>query len=278
MTEQTINCKNCGTPFTGNYCNHCGEKFHSENEKKLSNVFSEGFHFVTHLDNKFLKSLRLVLFKPGTLAYKYCSGIRKPYFKPIGFFFICVLLYLLFPAFKGLNPMLGTFTSPQNKYYHIAKPVVDRKVKKEQINYTVLADKYNAKSPKVAKFLLFLYIPFCALILRLLFFRRKKYFFDHFILSTEINSLFILVGYVIIPFIILLILQIPNVRQNITENVIAAMLITFFAVAMYSAFRKFYREKIGWSILKSVLFLATYIYVVVPIYNMIIFFTVMSLI
>jgi hypothetical protein len=277
-TTDIIHCKNCGQPFTGNYCNNCGEKKHTENEKKIRHVFSEAFHFLTHLDNKFLKTIRLVLFKPGTVSFRYCAGIRKQYFKPIGLFLICVLLYLLFPAFKGLNPVLGTYASEQDKYYHLAKPIVDKKMHETKMSFTELANVYEQKSMKVSKFLLLLYIPFSAVILSILYYRRKKYFYDHFILATEINSFFIMVAYLLMPFIMFLLAKLNFFEKRITTNVLAILLGVIISIAIFSAFRKFYKEKIGWTILKSILFLAGYILVVIPVYNMIVFLTVMTFI
>ena len=278
MTEEIIHCNNCGQPFQGNYCNNCGEKKHKEEEKKLKHVFEEAFHFLTHLDNKFLKSLRLVLFKPGTLSYKYCRGIRKQYFKPVGLFIICVIVYLLFPAFKGLNLVLGTYYSPTYSYYQYAAPIIEKKMKEKNVSFHELSKIYDGKSQKISKFLLLLYIPMCALVLFAMYFRNRKYFYDHFILATELNSFFIIVGFLLMPLFIFLLLKIPVIERVFTERMLGVLIASFFAFAVYSGVRKFYREKIGWSLLKTSVFLASYIFLIVPIYNRIIFSIVMSII
>lgn len=70
-------CLNCGHLFTGNYCNHCGEKLYSEHDKKVSHLFHEAFHFLTHFDNKFFRALRMIFASPGRLSAEFTAGRRK---------------------------------------------------------------------------------------------------------------------------------------------------------------------------------------------------------
>ena len=76
-------CKNCGNRFTGKYCNVCGEKVYTEKDKSIKYIIEEGFHFLTHFEGTFLKSLKAIITRPGTLSLDYCNGIRKKYFKPL---------------------------------------------------------------------------------------------------------------------------------------------------------------------------------------------------
>lgn len=278
MTGEVISCKNCGTNFKGNYCIHCGEKVHKDEHKKLKYVFDETFHFITHLDNKFLRSIRLVFFRPGYLSLQYCNGIRKKYFKPIGLFIICVVIYLLFPAFRGLNMIFGTYVSKEHQYHYIANPIVEKKMEKKNISLMELSDLYNAKSSKISKFLLLLYLPVTALILFLFFSKRRKYFFDHFILSAELNTFFVAAGFIILPLIIFFITWIAQMIDpafEFTERMVGVALISLFSYSVISSLRRFYKQKWVWTILKSLLFLALYILIFIPVYNYLLFLTVM---
>jgi hypothetical protein len=278
MTGEIISCKNCGTNFSGNYCNHCGEQVHKEEHKKLHYVFDETFHFLTHLDNKFLRSIRLVLFKPGYLSLQYCNGIRKKYFKPIGLFIICVVIYLFFPAFKGLNMVFGTYVSKEHQYHYMAAPIVNKKMDKKNISLIELGDLYDSKSPKISKFLLLLYLPISALILFMLFSRNRKYFYDHFILSTELNTFFVAAGFLILPFILLLITWIAKMSNpdfEFTERMVGVLLLSLFSFCVINSIRRFYKQKWLWTISKSLVFLALYVLIIIPVYNYILFLTVM---
>src|SRR6476620_2272424 len=104
MQPTLVTCPSCGNNFTGNYCNHCGEKLITEHDKKLSHVFEEALHFITHFDSKFLTTVKLVLTRTGFVSKEYCAGRRKKYFKPISLFLISVVVYLLVPALPaGMN-------------------------------------------------------------------------------------------------------------------------------------------------------------------------------
>src|SRR6478736_8508316 len=102
-------CKNCNNSFSGKYCNHCGEKLYHEKDRSVFHLFEEGLHFLTHFDGTFFNTLKKIFTKPGQLSVDYCNGKRKTYFKPLSFFLLLVVLYLLFPVFEGLNMKL---------YYH----------------------------------------------------------------------------------------------------------------------------------------------------------------
>src|SRR5687768_6645997 len=108
MQPATISCKNCGNHFSGKFCNNCGEKVITGHDKSVLHLVDEGFHFLTHFEGKFFTTLRTMFSKPGLLSLDYCNGIRKRYYKPVSFFLLLVILYLLFPMFQGLNMTLSS--------------------------------------------------------------------------------------------------------------------------------------------------------------------------
>ena len=78
------NCLNCGRPLTDNYCAHCGQK---AAVKRLSwhSLAEEVFHFFTHIEKGFFKTVGLLITKPGMLFKDYLDGKRKMYHKPVSF-------------------------------------------------------------------------------------------------------------------------------------------------------------------------------------------------
>src|SRR5689334_12046869 len=149
------NCKNCGHAFAGNFCNLCGEKVYREHDKSLSHFFAEVFHFITHFDTKFFKTLWLVFTKPGLVSYEYCHGLRKKYFKPVSLFLVGVVLYLIFPVLRGLNVTLDSHLA-QNNAIHVTFPAkwVQSKMAHEHVTYQEINKHFEEKSPKVSKLLL----------------------------------------------------------------------------------------------------------------------------
>ena len=156
-------CKNCRNKFSGKYCNQCGEKVYTEHDKSIGHLLEEGLHFVTHFEGKFFLTLKTILLRPGKLSQEYCDGIRKKYFKPLSFFLLLVILYLLFPLLKGLNMELEDHMN--NWYYSgYASQKIDETMRIKGWNLAQTTEKFEVASGKVSKFLLFIIIPFMALV------------------------------------------------------------------------------------------------------------------
>lgn len=276
--EETHICKNCGAAFSGKFCNQCGEKAYHEQDKSIHHLLHEATHFITHLDGAFFKTVKAVFTRPGLLSYDYVSGVRKKYFKPMSLFLICVVTYLLFPFFSGLNMKFNSYMNDGFRFHHLAESAALKKSAREGITLEELAVKYNAQSSKVSKLLLLLYLPLPAIVLALLFFRRKKFFFDHFILSAELNSFLVAFGFLLLPLLLWLIYLLGSRKdkgfQFFINDFTAGLIIgSAFLLVILFAFKRFYRENWLRTTIKSLLFLATFIYIIIPIYNIILFYT-----
>ncbi|MES2559638.1 MAG: DUF3667 domain-containing protein [Bacteroidota bacterium] len=190
-----IICKNCAASFEGNFCNHCGQKNYTEKDKSIKHLIEDVFHFVTHFEGAFFTTLKTIFVKPGTLTVDYCNGIRKKYFKPISFFLLMVILYLLFPLFKGLNPQMSHY---KNNIFTVIEQQIEEKIQTDHISEEDLSRAFEMKSHTVSKFSLLLLIPFSAIIISLLFY-RKRVLFDNFIVATEINIFYMLMIFLLMP-------------------------------------------------------------------------------
>lgn len=274
-TQET--CRNCGYSFTGKFCNRCGEKIYNEQDKSVTHLFHEVFHFFTHFDGAFPTTVKTIITKPGQYALDYCSGIRKRYFKPIPLFLLLVILYLLFPAFQGLNMRAGTYVDDQYNYSWFAIPVVKNKMKKKGVKYEVVAKMYDEKSPKIAKLCLFLLIPMSALITSLLFYTSKRLFYDHFVLSAEISSFYIFFVFLFIPAIASISILISPSTEAIfrDDSWLSIALAILTAAFILLAFKRFFGQRWGWSTLKAILFFTIFSAGLKYLYAMIIFYLTM---
>jgi hypothetical protein len=278
MAPGTITCKHCGNQFQGNYCNQCGEKVHAEHHKRVSHILEEAFHFVTHLDSKLFRNVKAIFSRPGQLALDYCNGIRKKYFKPISFFLLCVVLYLLFPKFHGLNMKMNTFIQPGNSYAWISRPAIREKMRNNAMTYEEVREKYDTKSLKVSKVFLLVLLPLIGMVLYLLFFKRRRYFFDHFIYATEFGSLWIIIQFLLMPLLVgAIIYMFPHTASFFhDENPWLWMIIALLFLSMVTvAFRRFYRQKWVWSLVKGCIFIIAFQFFVLYIYHLLLFLTVM---
>jgi len=266
-----ITCKNCGNYFQGNFCNQCGERAYNENNKSIVHFFEESFHFLTHLDNKFLKSVWLVFTKPGFLSYDISIGIRKKHFKPVNLFLLGVILYLLFPFFQGLNlPLKSQLNEVYGPY---VKMLVNQKTENKMLSTDEIAKKYDAKSPRFAKILLLVIIPITGLALSILFYKKGKYYFDHFTLAAELNTFYLYFTFFIIPLVYSIVVIISKLFYghadfDIGDEITFPLYLLANGIFATSAFMRFYKETMIRASVISILYLVLHMFIVYAIYRL----------
>ena len=277
MSHPLIECKNCGNHFHGKYCNECGEKVYDQKDKSIVHILEEVFHFISHFDGSFFKTLKTVLITPGKMSSDYSNGIRKKYFKPVSFFLLLVVAYLLFPKFQGLNMKFSAYVTAQYRYSWFAAPVAAYKIKAEHTTGYELGALYDHISPAIAKFCLLLLIPLCTVVISGLFIRSKKYFFDHFILSVEVMSFFIFLFFLFMPLLALLVEKfIPTLNYLFYDG--SWLWIFFkviFGIYVTAAFRTFYKQAVWLSFLKAVLFYFVFSFGIQYVYNTVLYLLIM---
>jgi len=104
--EGQTHCNNCQNEVTGPFCTHCGQR------KGLAKItFSETFQdfmdMVFSVNAPLMRTFRMLLFSPGKLLREYLSGKRKTYYKPVSFFIITTIVYLIVRALIQYDPMEG---------------------------------------------------------------------------------------------------------------------------------------------------------------------------
>ena len=275
--ENTSYCKNCGQQLTGKFCSNCGEKVYNEKDKSVFYLLSEGFHFITHFEGTFFNTFLILFTKPGKFSFDYCNGIHKKYFKPISFFLMLVILYLLFPVFDGLNI---------KPYYHVRHPLYGHYamnkaieiMQSQHLNDTQFGEVFQHTSEKISKFLLFIIIPVMACFSWLMSFKKRKYFYDNFIFSIEANSFFILWGFLILPLLLQFLKLIFPALANWSDLQMLIPIISVFIIYLIFASKRFFQFKWWYSILYSLLFTFTLAIFIQYIYKFLLFYIIIHLI
>ncbi len=264
-------CKNCGKQFTGKFCSFCGQKKYSEKDKSLAHIFEEAFHFLTHFEGSFFTSLKTILLHPGKLTVDYCAGIRKKYYKPISLFLMVVIVYLLNPMYSGLNQEYRYFKE-NSVYGSNAIAAIEKKLANSTLTEAELAIQYGQKSKSLSKVLLFLFIVSSTAFLYILYFKQRKWLFDHVILATEINTIFILLIFILFPILMILIGAVFRLNKDLISDEFFA-LISFVAFFIYNAiaFKLMFNESTLRTVLKSILFTLLHILFFIFAYRFIVF-------
>lgn len=85
-------CKNCGNPYEGNYCNHCGQKA-KVGKLTLRSVLDNWAYGLTNCDTGILFTYKELFTRPGHMLADYIHGKRIIYFQPFPMLFITAGLY-----------------------------------------------------------------------------------------------------------------------------------------------------------------------------------------
>ena len=277
MQPVTHICKNCNNQFTGKYCNQCGEKVYGEKDKSVFHLFEEGLHFITHFEGTFFNTLKKIFTRPGQLSVDYCNGKRKTYFKPLSLFLLLVVLYLLFPVFEGLNMKLYYHTHHILYGNYARRMVIDIMTQKHLADGQVEA-LFHPVAEKVSKFLLLILLPLTALFFWLLTYKKRKYFFDQMVFSAEINCMYLLWGFLLMPLLLFLFERIYHLVTNsyftIDDSALGIIMYTLLCTYTGIGARRFYKITKWQSIGFAVLFFIAHTIIVQYIYKFILFFIV----
>lgn len=264
-----IICKNCAASFEGNFCNHCGQKNYTDKDKSIKHLIEEIFHFVTHFEGAFFITLKTIFARPGTLTVDYSNGIRKKYFKPISFFLLIVIVYLIFPIFKGLDPEMYKY-----KYGfggHFIEQQIQEKVNRNHLSEEDLSHSFEMKSHTVSKFSLLLIIPFTALFMSLLFY-KKRVLFDMVIASTEVNVFYLLAIFLLLPLALmgmaLIGLDVSGINN---DDAITLLATSIFSIYSSVLFHKVFPAAWWIAIVKAVTFSIIHLFVIFFLYRFLVF-------
>jgi hypothetical protein len=106
VAVDTAECTNCGTPLHGAYCAHCGQKAVPP-DPTIRHVVGDVWSEVVPVDGKVLRSLRLLLTKPGFLTLELLRGRRATYVAPIRLYLVfSVAAFAVIAMMPGSEPEL----------------------------------------------------------------------------------------------------------------------------------------------------------------------------
>ena len=165
-------------------------------------MLTQFLNAITFLDNKALRTAKMIFLRPGELTRNVMNGIRVPFLKPVSLFFIANLLYFLFPVFDTFNANLRTqmhFTP----HSAIARQMVEKELESEGVTLGEFTNRYQRQSTNMAKLLLIVFVFFVAVPLALINYSNHYFFYDHVLVSLEYNSVVILLAQVILPRILM---------------------------------------------------------------------------
>jgi hypothetical protein len=103
METVATRCENCGHLLQGRYCAACSQKHLTAHDWSFGHLFHEAFHELFHLDGKIVRTLRLLLFRPGALSQEYLQGQRIQQIHPIRLFLTVTAVFFLLGNWTDFN-------------------------------------------------------------------------------------------------------------------------------------------------------------------------------
>ena len=230
MKDTQTYCHNCGAAVSGNFCSHCGQRS-SINKVTFKETFQDIAENFFSINAPFFKTLKLLFTNPGKLFRDYLQGKRKTYYKPVSFFVLFTVLYLIIRAIIAYDPF-------QNATITVTDDTQSQLLTKAR-NFMLL---------NIDKFL-FLFVFYLGVLLKLFFY--KRYFIAEYLAIG-----FYLAG-IYTLFTTLNMFYVTYVNPNFQFFAMLTMAI-YFCYAMVSLFQ---RKKV-FTLLKSIMvfFMAIFAY------------------
>jgi hypothetical protein len=272
-------CLNCGNMDTGKFCSSCGQSF-TDIDKPMKDVLHDLLE-ILNLDRSIVKTIVPFLFKPGFLSSEYLAGRRKKYLSPVKFYlFMSVVFFFVARAASSIpnadskairftigpdsnqtvitdEAVMKDILSSDSLYYSMASPVdsTDEKAieKSEKIRNRALKALTQRELLinnffQYLSYILFILMPIFALLLKLLYIRRKRYYIEHLVFSINMHSFALFVLSVI------LILGLLIKGEDGFLAIFFLIIPVYFTIGM----KRFYRQNLFKTLAKE--FILTFIY------------------
>jgi hypothetical protein len=198
-------CANCQTPLVGPFCSNCGQR-HEPHVHSMREFASETFESITHADSRLWRTLWYLISRPGFLTVEFLEGRRARYLPPFRLYLVMSVVLFLAAASMSHNAVfvgisVGDDGSVEGT--NVESAVADNETPAQRAErlcagshfgigpksweprfreacYKVVADRgrsfiesFYHNLPRA----LFLLLPFLALVMKLLYWRR--YYVEH---------------------------------------------------------------------------------------------------
>ncbi|HCW06216.1 MAG TPA: hypothetical protein DGG95_02500, partial [Cytophagales bacterium] len=247
MEEVIHTCKSCGNKFKGNFCNECGEKILHASDRSFKKFSETIFRAITFADSKFLKTLWLVLMKPGFISKEFVEGKRVNYLNPLSLFLVLNLVYFLFPVIQLFNASLNTQLRSSAVHMHLKNlysHIVATKITSMGVDLSSFTLIYNLKTVGLAKLMVMVFVVISSLPLNLFYYKRNRFFTDHIDYMVEFACFNLFINAIVLS----IIAGFTGLGQYLNETYLT---IVFIATNLYFLIRSsaiFYHER-GWKLI-----------------------------
>ena len=185
-------CLNCSHAFQGNFCPKCGQ---STQKISFLHTIGEFFDIIIIFDERFFKTINLLLFKPGKLTLAYLKGKRIRYISPpMLYFFLSIVFFICF-SFLSVNKSAQTVKPADSKNHTQTKRQLSeleklflQKIANNIENFNKDPQLLQKKMADALPNTIFILLPIFTLLLKLIY-KKTIRFAQHFIFSLHFHSI-----------------------------------------------------------------------------------------
>jgi hypothetical protein len=266
-------CPTCRTSVDTLHCPTCGEKALQPRDLTFLGLMTQAFHTLSSIDSRLLRSLQVLMTRPGAITNAYVLGPRKPYIGPFQLFLIVNVVFFAVQAFAE-SPI---FSTSLHSHMHdqdwsaFARDVVAQKLAATHTPlaaYTPVFD--HAVDVNARSLVILLVLPFTLLLIPL-FATSHRPFVTHLVFALHLLAFLLLCSCGLLLLTLLeKLLGGEGLRSTLVDWATFAVLVAVIATYLYIATRVVYGATGVVRALKVAL-LAVVIAAAVPGYRFLIF-------
>ncbi len=188
----------------------------SDEDYSIRSYLAEISTAITLLESKVLRSVWLVVSKPGYLSTQYLRR-RVRYMKPLQLFiFLNVVYYFSLTLFSATTFATPLATQLHMNNYYPSSPISrsTRNCRRSRSATKLFEQKYNKKTSVLSRTLIFALIPIFALVFYVLFFRKRRYIVEHAVIATHFWSFSLILLGVILPLSSVLLIRLSKALNS----------------------------------------------------------------
>lgn len=272
-------CPSCGAPRSETYCPRCGEKRIDRRDYSVRSFFLRSVQTLGNLDNRLLRTFRVLLLEPGLLTAVHLAGRRLAHIKPLQLFLITNFLYFIIQPLTIANTYNQDLNSHLNRqlYSPLVRQFVERQIDIDGPDFAVYQREFDAVSAQQARSLIVIMVPMLALVLHGLFGRQRRYFVEHLVFSLHLfafSNFYLYIGFMGVLTLVVHLLHALHVDPQtiFNELTITLPMSIGFMIYIASAIRRVYDQGLALSLIKAGV-LVVLLMVIAHIYRLILFFT-----
>lgn len=264
-------CPNCEEKITGTFCANCGQK-QQELNIPLQHLLSDFLDSVFTLDSRILRTFTLLISKPGELTERFKAGQRIRFMPPLKlylfislvFFFVLTLTDVRIFKVSNLSQKNAVSTSGEMNVIGLSvdtteTPTDSISAESDSSENSMKEQFFNnlskaTKNPAVINTaivhrmpqMMFLMVPFFALLLKLLYLRQNRFYVNHLVFGFHFHS------FAFIVFLVTLLFFWLTGQQAVTILWIA------LPIYLFVAMRRVYHQSKKRTLLKLVALTVSY--------------------